>query len=85
MSIICSAILPESPRLLVELGRLEEAKRSFSWIAKLNGKKFEWNESEFTRGKKTDLQQTASTITAQTLEENKFQTKKAPSACYFMK
>ena len=39
LSIICSLILPESPRLLVELGKLDEAKRSFNRMAKLNGKK----------------------------------------------
>ena len=44
LSIICSAILPESPRLLVELGKLDEAKRSFNRMAKLNGKKLEWNQ-----------------------------------------
>ena len=64
MSIVCVMILPESPRLLVELGRLDEAMKSFERIAKLNGKSLQWNPSEFLKTKKTDLEQTTSTHTA---------------------
>ena len=43
--------LPESPRLLVELGRLDEAGVAFQKIAKMNGQDFDWNtrKTEFKR------------------------------------
>lgn len=34
--------LPESPRLLLAQGRLEEAKACFDLIARWNGKKIDW-------------------------------------------
>ena len=50
---ICNLIslqfLPESPRLLVELGRLDEAKAAFQKIAKWNGKELHWCEAYFKR------------------------------------
>ena len=47
MSIILGMVLPESPRLLIALGKLEEAEKSFKRIAKLNGKKLDWDPNEF--------------------------------------
>ena len=48
-NVITIQFLPESPRLLVELGRLEEAKVSFEKIAKWNGQELHWNEEDFRR------------------------------------
>ena len=43
--------LPESPRLMVELGRLDEAGVCFEKIAKMNGQELNWNlrKREFKR------------------------------------
>jgi MFS family permease len=41
---IAIQFLPESPRLLVELGRLDEARVAFEKIAKWNGKELHWDE-----------------------------------------
>ena len=54
MSIVCTMILPESPKLLIELGRLDEAKKSLERIAKLNGKALQWDASEFQKPKKIE-------------------------------
>jgi len=48
-SVITIQFLPESPRLMVELGRLDEAKASFEKIAKWNGQELHWNEEDFRR------------------------------------
>ena len=41
--------LPESPRLLIELGKIDEAKSSFKMIAKINGASLDWESSQFTK------------------------------------
>ena len=48
-SVITIQFLPESPRLMVELGRLDEAKASFEKIAKWNGQELHWKEENFRR------------------------------------
>ena len=40
-------LLPESPRFLVSVGKLDEAKKSFETIAKWNRKELVWDESLF--------------------------------------
>ena len=48
-NVITIQFLPESPRLMVELGRLDEAKASFEQIATWNGQELHWNEEDFRR------------------------------------
>lgn len=44
-------LLPESPRFLVSMGKLKEAKKSFETIAKWNRKELVWDESKFQKTK----------------------------------
>ena len=47
ISILATILLPESPRLLIELDRLEEAKYSLQRMATYNRKTLHWDPSEF--------------------------------------
>ena len=49
ISVVASMFLPESPRLLIELGRIVEAKSSFKMIARINGAPWVWDSSHFTK------------------------------------
>ena len=55
ISILASILLPESPRLLIELGRLEEAKHSLQRLATYNRKTLNWDPSEFVKRSNHEL------------------------------
>ena len=41
--------LPESPRLSIELGNIDQAKSSFKMIARINDALWDWDSSHFTK------------------------------------
>ena len=45
VSIICLFFMPESPRYLVSVGKMNEARKAFTTIANWNRKKLDWDES----------------------------------------
>ena len=49
ISVVASLFLPESPRLMIELGRIVEAKSSFRIIARVNRAPWVWDSSHFTK------------------------------------
>ena len=49
ISVVASMFLPESPRFLIELGKIDQAKSSFKMIARVNGAPWEWDSSHFTK------------------------------------
>lgn len=54
MCLVCVVFLPESPRLLIELQKLEEARQSFQRIAQVNKCHLEFNEKDFRRPSSSD-------------------------------
>jgi hypothetical protein len=48
ISTVCIYFFPESPVYLISKGQYSEAKKSFEYIAKKNGREFEFSEEYFT-------------------------------------
>lgn len=53
-SCVAVLFLPESPRLLVELGRYEEARQSLEVMARVNGKSLNFDLEVFKRAKQAE-------------------------------
>lgn len=47
LTVLLVGFLPESPRFLVSVGKLDEAKKSLETIARWNRKELVWDESQF--------------------------------------
>ena len=54
LSFVTVLLLPESPRLLIELGRYEEARKSLKIIAMVNGKTLNFDPEIFKQAKLTE-------------------------------
>ena len=49
ISVVLLFFMPESPRWLVTVGKLDEARKAFAFIAKLNRKPLDWDARRYKK------------------------------------
>mmetsp|Transcript_34047 Transcript_34047/g.42013 ORF Transcript_34047/g.42013 Transcript_34047/m.42013 type:complete len:274 (+) Transcript_34047:590-1411(+) len=85
ISLVLLFFLPESPRYLISVGKLEEARKGFAKIAALNRKFLDWEEQRFIKSQKSSFkkndEEDAKTVSA----EEGFEKSAVPPASYYLK
>ena len=52
LALCLASALPESPKYLIQVGKFDHAKKSFDYIAKINGTKgIDWSKNRFLEEK----------------------------------